>query len=311
MPEGLETGTKQIIFNATDNNENTQTAKLAVNMIEKNTGSDKSTMIADCENGNFTNLNTPWYSFTDNSQEGASTITPLEGSEFVMTKGGAEETENAVMVTYELDKGDYIYDPYVGFGFNLCNTPDGSIIPMDLTGSTGISLYHKGNGVSVQISLATVIDYNNYSFGGITAHEDWEKVTINWDDFFQASWGEQIEFDPAMITQIQFQITPSSGKSGSVWIDQIRLEGIDLALSSEKEINSEKSEVIVNVNSIIINSQKLISNVKIIDVSGKELINKIISGKNAEISTSKLKSDIYIAMIIYDDLSFETIKFNK
>jgi peptidoglycan/xylan/chitin deacetylase (PgdA/CDA1 family)/lysophospholipase L1-like esterase len=312
IPAGTDPGNKTIIITAADDNGNSQQVTRILAITDgSNIPPDKHAMISDCENGNLTNLGTPWYSFTDNGEGGASTIVPAQGETFNMTPGGADGTGYAVKVDFTLDKGSYIYDPFVGFGFNLNEPIGNTLIPYDLTGSTGISFYHKGNPVSIQIGLSSVTDYNNYSYSGIQVHEEWEKVTVFWNEFFQASWGAQVNFDPALVTQIQFQITPLSGSSGTIWIDQVQIEGIDLGLSTIPVTLQSNLQVNLSPDELSVDSKKQISRVSIVNTQGITESVKNIKDFTARLPISSLPEGIHLAIIQYSDNSSETIKFIK
>ncbi|HAP61031.1 MAG TPA: hypothetical protein DCR93_16530, partial [Cytophagales bacterium] len=144
-------------------------------------------------------MNTDWYSYDDNANGGASIITPLVAEEdiFPMTAGGAVGTANAVKIDYTVNAGTLTYDPFVGFGFDLQE----DFSALDLTGSNGISFYHKGDACVIQVPLATNTD-EDYYLASVEAHTDWTKVIIPWNSLGQSGWGTAISFDPAQVTKL-------------------------------------------------------------------------------------------------------------
>ncbi|MBK8808428.1 MAG: CIA30 family protein [Bacteroidales bacterium] len=200
------------------------TSKTVQNKLASN-----NTIIADCEDDNVTKLLTHWYSFNDNSEGGASTVTPFSTDDepFVMTAGGANATANAAKITYSLSKGTLSYDPFVGLGFAM-KKPEAAF---DLSGSTGISFYHKGDAVTLSVALSTNTNTNYYSTS-VSAHTDWTLVTVAWGVLSQANWGADthpVTFDASKITKFQWQKQAASG-SGSVWIDEVQVDGKVLTL---------------------------------------------------------------------------------
>jgi endo-1,4-beta-D-glucanase Y len=183
------------------------------------------TLMADAEFDNATNFGTFWYSYNDNGEGGVSVVTPLSTVDdpFTTTPGGANGTANAIKVDYTLGVGTLTYNPFIGFGFNTKEAETA----FDLSGSTGISFWHKGDGVSLQVGLATNTNTNYYS-AAIPPSANWTLVELDWTEFAQANWGAgtgPVAWDPSQITKFQWQKQAATG-SGEIWVDEVTLVGL-------------------------------------------------------------------------------------
>jgi len=179
-------------------------------------------IIADAENSDTTKLGTLWYSYADNS----STVSTGNKREFIMSSPGANGTNHAAKINYTLAQ-------WVGFGFTL-NKSD-PFEPYDLTGSTGISFYHKGTGV--QLGIATTAVTNAKFICNVPAHTDWTKVSLRWESFRQPAWGSpQVPFDISQVRSFDWEVNSSIGSPyrGEVWIDEVQIDGIELDLTLPK-----------------------------------------------------------------------------
>ena len=190
------------------------------------------TLIFNAETTNLTLLNTPWFSYNDNDatpNKGASTVTPLSTSTdaFTMTSGGANGTANAAKIAYTLDAGALTYEPFVGMGFAM-KDPAGAY---DLTGSTGITFYYKSeNPLVLEINLTTISDDCNF-YVNLPAATTWTKKTLIWSQFAQYStWGIKVTWDLTKINKFQWKIQSASGTTGSIWVDEVQIDGVNLTL---------------------------------------------------------------------------------
>ena len=186
-------------------------------MSVKNNVPGGNTILSDCNEPTVL-TGGAWYTFNDKDNGGKSTVTPTVGSDFTMTSGGANGTSYAAKMTGTLKTG-YQY-PFVGMGFNLTENED----PYDLSGSTGISFYHKGDAVNLSVKISSVEDYCYHSYP-VGSHTNWTLVTVKWDDLKQEDWGAYVNFDESEIFGVQWQFQGSSGASCTVWIDEVTLLG--------------------------------------------------------------------------------------
>jgi hypothetical protein len=186
------------------------------------------TLIADCEDGATTSAGGTWFSFNDANNNGYSVITPASGSSFTMTAGGANGSANAAVVSYTLDQGSYQRNPFVGFGFSLNSDNSAN----DLSGSTGVSFYHKGDAFTFQTIVTDVTDYDNYKTE-VSAHTDWTLVTIPWTSLSQAGWGTPVTFNAAHITKFQFQKSAATGTTGTISIDEVQIDNLTTSFNEK------------------------------------------------------------------------------
>lgn len=185
--------------------------------------------MSDCEDGNKTKYGSYWFSFNDNANGGKSIVTPdPTAPAFTMTKGGANGTDSAAMISYTLGKGTLSYDPFVGFGFSLDTTKNPLTkkeIARDLSNYTGISFWHKGDAHILEIALDTITDDCNFNVN-VAQHTEWTLVVLPWKKFKQYTWGKARTWDAARITKFQWKQQKSSG-TGEIWIDEIQLISIN------------------------------------------------------------------------------------
>ena len=175
----------------------------------------KGFLIDDFEDGDNESLipKAFWYTYDDNDNDGASVIlTPLNDDGFPKARRSDNGTEYAFAVYYNLDKGDYAYDPYVGWGVQI---PDS----LNLTSFGGISYWFKGGKHEIHVETSDVKDYDVH-LATVKASRTWTQVFIRFKDLAQGGWGEEVEFDPAHITAVSFQAKGNHVKD-SVLIDNV------------------------------------------------------------------------------------------
>ncbi|MCQ2608575.1 MAG: glycosyl hydrolase family 8 [Bacteroidales bacterium] len=178
------------------------------------------TTLADCENGANTTLGGGWYSYSDGSTQS-----------YKMVEGGANETGTAVYFTYENVKS------YVGVGFNVLPSEN----PLNCSGSTGITFYHKGDACILEAKSVTKRNANySYQTYAIEAHEDWTLVDLTWEtiaeDFVTSGY----------VTEVTgFQWKEVTG-SGSFSIDEVTLIGRSIATSVMDRVFLEAALVEAN-----------------------------------------------------------------
>jgi len=194
------------------------------------TGQSGDILIDDCEDGDEThNLGGEWYTFDDSENKGESVVAPETGS-FVMNSGGANGSSKSAGITYTLDKGNNLYDPFVGLGVALTAKQTA----YDVGKSTGISFYHKGDGFTLEVALSIITNYQNFSIS-VPSHSAWTACTIDWEDLSQPDWGDNnkyVEWNPAKVVKIQFKVAGKTGDSGNLYID-------DLAIVGEPVVNTK------------------------------------------------------------------------
>jgi len=200
-----------------------------------------STLIANCESGAQTAFCSYWFTYDDNKPtndgQGASTITPADGEDFTMTAvepNDINKTSYAAKIDYALNRNTMTYEPFVGFGFEL--NEDKS--PFDLSAASGISFYHKGDAVNVQIVMKSLADSGKEYMYAVPASTNWQQINLTWADFTQPEWvilwDTPVPLNLMEITQIKWHkqgvAAAGSQPAGSIWIDEVQIEGLVMDL---------------------------------------------------------------------------------
>jgi hypothetical protein len=171
--------------------------------------------------------NSAWYSYTDADNNGLSTVSPAKGAKFIMTAGGANSTDSAAVITYNLNQGTYAYGPFVGFGFTL----NADLQPIDLTGSTGVSFYYKGPAVNLAAADTNAVDVKsgNWYVVAVPAAATWTLETFTWSQFKQNTWAAQVPWTLTQVNKFQFQYTGATADQGTVAVDQFQINALAIA----------------------------------------------------------------------------------
>lgn len=157
-------------------------------------------LIDDLEDGDGgTLIGTGWYTYTDQDNGGASEITTPNVSDegYPLPTATDNGSQYAFTVNYTLDKGDYAYDPYVGWGLLV---PDA----IDCSRFGGISYWYKGGKHEIHVETTDVTDYDVH-LATVPASREWKQVSIRFKDLTQGGWGEEVAFDPFHIRAVSFQ----------------------------------------------------------------------------------------------------------
>ena len=208
-----------------------------------------SDLVDDCEDGNnLTNMGGKWFTYNDASKLALSTVTPLttDANLFTMAAGGANGSSKCAKITYTLNKGSYLYNPFAGMGFWLKkNTPTDSA--MNISAATGLTFFYKGDTCDVRVETTNITDFG-YFHTRVPKAADWTAVSIKWTDMIQATWAVKATFDLTKATKIAWQ-TPDygiTGMSGSIAVDDIHLPGYIVPVQtretpSARQTNGERS----------------------------------------------------------------------
>ncbi len=178
-------------------------------------------LVDDFEDGDAEPLIVPggWYSFTDSANEGGSTLQiGVEGSSQISMVGEGYESERSLLAEVTFDQGGYEYDPYVGFGAWLASEE----APLDLSGYRGIAYTYRGLAHTVRVETYDVTDYDVHGMA-MTASSTWKTVEIPLRDLVQENWGIPVEFDPSNVGAISFHLRGTTGDSGSLEIDDLKV----------------------------------------------------------------------------------------
>lgn len=180
------------------------------------------TILADCEDGNNTLLGGDWYSYSDGSVQS-----------YTMVEGGANGTNTSAHFEFT----DIKY--YAGVGFNILFGEN----PLNCSGSTGFSFYHKGDSCVLEAKTITKKNANySYQTYDIPAHDDWTLITLTWeeiaDDFVTSGY----------VTELTgFQWKEISG-SGEFWIDEVELIGRRFSPTTTSRVGL--TELLISANTL-------------------------------------------------------------
>ncbi len=177
-------------------------------------------LVDDFEDGdNKNNLDNYWYTYNDNNNGGASIITtPLNAEGDIIPATVNNGSTKALLVSYTLDRGDYEYEPYVGWGVQV--DPDSANGRFG-----GITYWYKGGAHEVHIEVTDVKDYDVH-LAKVAASRTWKQAVIRFKDLVQGGWGKEVAFDAKNIRAISFQAKGNKNKaiSDSLFIDNLYLQ---------------------------------------------------------------------------------------
>ena len=178
-----------------------------------------------------------WYTYDDQDNSGASVITtPINDEKYPIAAPVNNGSNYAFKVVYSLDKGDYEFDPYVGWGMQV--SPD------DANGRFGgITYWYKGGAHEVHIEVTDVLDFDVH-LAKIPASRTWKQAVVRFKDLVQGGWGEEVEFDAKhimAITSIVFSAFSSKATSSISEIFFFACSRILLLFSSSTSIRSSRS----------------------------------------------------------------------
>lgn len=178
------------------------------------------TLVDDFEDGdNLSKIGDYWYTYNDNDNGGASIITtPLNEEENIIPGRVNNGSNYALQVNYTLDRGEYAYDPYVGWGVQVA--------PDDANGHFGgLTYWYKGGAHEVHVEITDVEDYDVH-LAKFPASRTWKQAVVRFKDLVQGGWGKEVPFDAKHIMAISFQAKGNKTKatSDSLFIDNIYLQ---------------------------------------------------------------------------------------
>lgn len=177
-------------------------------------------LVDDFEDGDNKNkLDNYWYTYNDYGNGGASIITtPLNADGDITPATVNNGSTKALLVSYTLDRGDYEYEPYVGWGVQV--DPDSANGRFG-----GITYWYKGGAHEVHIEVTDVEDYDVH-LAKVAASRTWKQAVIRFKDLVQGGWGKEVAFDAKNIRAISFQAKGNKNKaiSDSLFIDNLYLQ---------------------------------------------------------------------------------------
>jgi len=192
------------------------------------------TLVDDFEDGdNLSKIGDYWYTYNDNDNGGASIITtPLNEEENIIPGRVNNGSNYALQVNYTLDRGEYAYDPYVGWGVQVA--------PDDANGHFGgLTYWYKGGAHEVHVEITDVEDYDVH-LAKFPASRTWKQAVVRFKDLVQGGWGKEVPFDAKHIMAISFQ---AKGNKSKVTSDSLFIDNIYLQDTSEVEKDQPDMEI--------------------------------------------------------------------
>ena len=194
----------------------------------------KGLLVDDFEDGDnhSSTIDDYWYTYNDNDNDGASVITTPVNEDGDMIAGAVNNgSKYALQVNYTLDKGDYEYDPYVGWGIQVAVDDENGRFG-------GITYWYMGGAHEVHIEVSDVKDYDVH-LAKVKASRTWTQAVIRFKDLVQGGWGKEVAFDAKHIRAISFQAKGNAKvSSDSLFIDNIYLQD-----TSEVEADKPDMEI--------------------------------------------------------------------
>ena len=268
-------------------------------------------LIDDCEdNNNLTTMGGKWFSYNDVTEGGKSTVTPLaaEKDNFPMSDGGANGTAKCAKITYNLDKGSNEYNPFTGFGFWLKATKPGDTT-LDVSASTGMTFYFKGEQCDVRLETTNITDYGYY-FKRLPKAADWTLISLKWTDMAQnPTWAIVKPFDRTKATKICWQNPDISktGDAGSFAVDEIHLPGFAVPVGTIRSrqafnFNGFSLTQMVPGHLTVQYPSAARAVVSVFDLSGATIAQKAASGGHSTFALDR--SGIYLVRVATDKAAF-------
>ena len=191
-------------------------------------------LVDDFEDGdNESKVGDYWYTYDDKGNNGASVITtPLNDEDNIIPGRVNNGSNYALQVNYTLDKGEYEYDPYVGWGLQIA--------PNDANARFGgITYWYKGGAHEVHIETSDVLDYDVH-LAKMPASRTWKQAVVRFKDLVQGGWGVEVPFEAKNIMAISFQ---AKGNRTKVVSDSLFIDNIYLQDSTEVEKDKPDMEI--------------------------------------------------------------------
>lgn len=117
---------------------------------------------------------------------------------------------------YSLNKLDYPYYPYTGWGQNFDENLKDTVSKFKW-----ISYSYKGVIHSVQPRLSSVLDYAHYRIF-LPEAPVWTKALISLDELTQPSFAKKVAWNPELLYATDWLIQGSDGEIGSLCIGNIK-----------------------------------------------------------------------------------------
>ncbi len=264
-------------------------------------------LIDDLEDGdNVTKWGGEWYTYNDNVMVpdtnglGASVITPLTSIGppkvyFTPTAGGAiASTAYGAKITFSLNKGTFLYLPFVGIGFNL----RADEAQHNLSSCTQIEYKYKGYGHRFRVESGAVTNSNFHGMVEPASDASWTTVSLTFAQLAQEDWGQlaDVVIDKSRIKAFSWQIQDSTGRAGSLIIDDVKCVGgipgpIPTSSGAVSSSSALSSSVVTSSSSLAGSSSSLVMSSSIGASSSATSSSSILVSSSAVVVSSS-SSDV-------------------
>ena len=244
------------------------------------TPSNLTALIDNFEDGNeISEWGGEWSTYTDAGDGGQSTVTTSFSTGYNSSK--------ALKASYALEKGNLSYDPQVGITIDLL--ADKSTV--NLNSCTSISYYYKGAAHSVRMESPLVTDYAYHQASAATTNS-WTKKTVTLTSMTQPDWTKTIvDVNSARqnVKAFSWQVSGTTGATGSLEIDNVRCEGLpEAASSSSAKSSSSVSSSSARSSSSVSSSSVSSSSVSSSSVSSSSVSSSSVSSSSAASSSGSM-----------------------
>jgi endoglucanase len=159
-----------------------------------------------------------WYTYDDSGDEGRSTVDVSRDDDGrLVMDGEGYESDRSLSLSYFLDVGDWIWEPYIGWGVGLGE----ETAPFDATPYSGLTYAYKGSSHFVYIYTYEVTNFDYYR-AYLPETEDWQVVTLRFTEFDQQGWdGIYVPFNLDNVGYIGWEYKGATGDEGSIAVDNV------------------------------------------------------------------------------------------
>ena len=176
-------------------------------------------LIDDFEDGDAVSLlGHSWITYDDAANDGLSHITVSQDDDGnIIPDGEGYKSERALSLSYELDQGNWIWEPYIGWSVAMGNED----APYDASDYSGLTYAYKGSSHFVYVYTFDVTNYDYYRFY-LPESEEWQVVSLPFSEFSQGGWdGISVPFNLDNIGHIGWEYKGATGDEGSIVIDNV------------------------------------------------------------------------------------------
>ncbi len=152
-----------------------------------------------------------WFSFDDQPNQGKSSLSPKEPKKGV-TRG---EFGMILRMMFQLDKGNFKWDPYAGWGVQVPS------LPVAWDSVQAIAYEYRGAGHILAWQTGNVEDYGYFQQAQEPSKE-WKSIRIPIQQLKQPFWAKPVAWDFKASKALVWQVTGKTGDKGGVEIANVR-----------------------------------------------------------------------------------------